>query len=32
MNSYLIEYNEKIIGSYSDYNNAELFILSCYQN
>jgi hypothetical protein len=32
MNSYLIEYNEKIIGSYSDYNSAELFILSCYQN
>jgi hypothetical protein len=32
MNSYLIEYNGKIIGSYSDYNNAELFILSCYQN
>jgi hypothetical protein len=32
MNSYLIEYNDKIIGSYSDYNNAELFILSCYQN
>jgi hypothetical protein len=32
MNSYLIEYNERIIGSYSEYNNAELFILSCYQN
>jgi hypothetical protein len=32
MNSYLIEYNGKIIGLYSDYNNAELFILSCYQN
>jgi hypothetical protein len=32
MISYLIEYNGKVIGSYSDYTTAEIFILSCYQN
>ena len=32
MNSYLIEYNGRVIGSYSDYTTAEIFILSCYQN
>jgi hypothetical protein len=34
MNSelYLIEYNNNIIGVYSNYNLAEIFILSCLQN
>lgn len=32
MNIYLIEYNNKIIGVYNNYNTAELFILSCLQN
>ena len=29
---YLVEYNEKVIGSYSDFISAKLFILSCLQN
>ena len=32
MSSYLIEYNNKIIGTYYNYNIAETFILSCLQN
>lgn len=32
MYSYLVEYNEKIIGSYSDFLSAKTFILSCLQN
>jgi len=29
---YLVKYNNNIIGCYNDYAQAELFILSCYQN
>lgn len=32
MHSYLIEYDNKIIGVYNDYKLAEHFILSCLQN
>ena len=32
MNLYLIEYNNKIIGTYNNYNTAKTFILSCLQN
>lgn len=32
MNSYLIEYNNKIMGVYNDLDNATLFINSCLQN
>ena len=32
MNLYLIEYNNKIIGTYNNYNRAKTFILSCLQN
>ena len=32
MSSYLIEYNNKIIGTYNNYNRAKTFILSCLQN
>ena len=32
MESYLIEYKSKIIGVYTDYLQAETYILSCYQN
>jgi hypothetical protein len=31
-NIYLIEYNNKIIGTYLNYNMAKIFILSCLQN
>jgi len=30
--SYLVEYNEKVIGVYDDYSQAETFILGCFQN
>ena len=32
MTTFLIQYKNKIIGSYQDYEAAELFILSCLQN
>jgi hypothetical protein len=32
MHSYLIEYEGKTIGCYSNFNSAETFILSCLQN
>lgn len=32
MTTFLIEYNNKIIGTYQDYESAEIFILSCLQN
>ena len=32
MYSYLVEYDGKVIGSYSDFLSAKLFILSCLQN
>lgn len=32
MTTYLVEYQEKIIGSYNNYSNAKTFILSCLQN
>jgi len=32
MTHFLVEYKDKIIGSYDNYNTAETFILSCLQN
>lgn len=32
MESFLIEYNNKIIGVYNTFNDAETFVLSCLQN
>ena len=32
METFLIEYNQKIIGTYNKYKHAETFILSCLQN